>query len=449
MNENNKDIKIDTSEKNINKNIALGLIYKPISMILSYLYVPVVLSYLGDEKYGVWATVLSVLSWITLFDIGIGNGLRNKLAENLKSYDNIKIRKYVSSAYIMLTTIVMALMIATVLLFCFVNWNSFFNVGADFEDNLMVVMNTSVICMCVSFVMSICKSIYLALQKNHVTNLMGLVQQVLMLISVVALTRFTKGNLVFVAIAYGVSNLIVELLFTLKLFRINSDFIPNLKYFSHEEAKATTGLGIQFFVIQIASMVLYATDNIIITQICGPTEVTPYTTANKLFSMITAVFSIMVAPYWSAITVRKADGDLASIKKAENKMLCLWVAASMGCFVLATIFKPVIRIWLQRDMSFQQGLIPLMAIYAVVYTWNAVYSQIGNGLSLMKVSVILAVVQSIVNVAASILFGAVLGWKSVGVLLGTVVAMLISSIVMPLYVRWHLAMEMGNASKRR
>ena len=440
MNDQNKKIfKIDTSEKNINRNIVLGLVYKPISMILSYLYIPVVLAYLGDEKYGVWATVLSVLSWITLFDIGIGNGLRNKLAENFKDYDSSKIRRYVSSAYIMLTTIVMILMIISVILFSFVNWKSFFKVGQDFSDNLTVVMNISVICMCVSFVMEICKSIYLALQKNHITNLMGLVQQGVMFISVVALSKYTDGNLVFVAVAYGISNLLVELLFTLKLFKSNRDFIPNIKYFSREEAKSTTGLGIQFFIVQIAAMILYATDNIIITQICGPAQVTPYTTANKLFSMITAVFSIMIAPYWSAITVRKADGDIAGIKKAEKKMLCLWGMATVGCIFLAVIFKFVIHIWLQRDMTFQQGLVPLMAIYAIVYAWNAVYSQIGNGLSLMKISVIIAVVQSIVNVIASILFGAILGMESVGILLGTIIAMLVSSIIMPIYIKRYLA----------
>ena len=436
---NKKIIKIDTSEKNINKNIALGLVYKPLSMLLSYLYIPVALAYLGDEKYGVWATVLSVLSWISLFDIGIGNGLRNKLAENLKNYDSLKTRKYVSSAYIMLTIIVMILMIVTVALFSLINWKSFFKVEANFSDNLTIVMNISIICMCVSFVIEICKSVYLALQKNHITNLMGLVQQALMLSSVVVLKKYTNGNLVFVAIAYGISNLVVELFFTLKLFKYNRDFIPRVKYFSREEAKDTTGLGIQFFIIQIAAMILYATDNIIITQICGAVQVTPYTTANKLFSMITAVFSIMIAPYWSAITVRKVDGDIGGIKKAEKKMLRLWGMATIGCIFLIIVFKPVVHIWLQRDMTFQQGLIPLMAVYAIVYMWNAVYSQIGNGLSLMKVSVIIAIIQSIVNVIASIFLGSILGMKSVGVLLGTVIAMLVSSIVMPIYIKKYLS----------
>lgn len=436
---NDNKVKIDTSEKNINKNIALGLIYKPVSMILSYLYIPVVLAYLGDEKYGVWATVLSVLSWISLFDIGIGNGLRNKLAENFEHYDSEKTRRYVSSAYIMLSVVVGLLMIVVVTIFGFVNWNFFFKVSKDFDDNLKVVMNISVICMCISFVMSICKSIYLALQKNHITNLMGLVQQALMLASVAMLARISNSSLVYVAIAYGISNLIVEVLFTIKLFKMNADFRPNLKYFGKNEAKDTTGLGIQFFIIQIASMILYATDNVIITQICGPAEVTPYTTANKLFSMITAVFSIMIAPYWSAITVRMADNDISGIKKAKKKMQLLWGLAVAGCIALVILFKPIVRIWLHRDMVFQDGLIPLMAVYAVIYTWNAIYSQIGNGLSLMKVSVIIAVVQSTVNVVASVLFGAVFGMGTVGILLGTIVAMLISAIGMPVYVNRYLA----------
>lgn len=221
--------------------------------------------------------------------------------------------------------------------------------------------------------------------------------------------------------------------------KIKKVHIPKVKYFSREEAKDTTGLGIQFFIIQIAAMILYATDNIIITQICGPVQVTPYTTANKLFSMITAVFSIMIAPYWSAITVRKVAGDISGIKKAEKKMLRLWKMATIGCIFLIIVFKPVVHIWLQRDMTFQPGLIPLMAVYAIVYMWNAVYSQIGNGLSLMKVSVIIAIIQSLVNVIASIFFGAILGMKSVGVLLGTVIAMLVSSIVMPIYIKKYLS----------
>lgn len=111
-------MKIDLSEKNINKNIVLGVAYKPISMFLSYIYVPVALSFLGEEKYGVWATILSVLSWISLFDVGIGNGLRNKLAECFTNNDDEhSVKKYVSSAYIMLAIIVFSAMALFIVVF--------------------------------------------------------------------------------------------------------------------------------------------------------------------------------------------------------------------------------------------------------------------------------------------------------------------------------------------
>lgn len=127
------------------------------------------------------------------------------------------------------------------------------------------------------------------------------------------------------------------------------------------------------------------------------------------------------------------------LKERKRKCSFYGGVAAIGCIVLAVIFKPVVRIWLQRDMVFQRGLIPLMAVYAIIYTWNSVYSQIGNGLSLMRFSVIIAVVQSVVNVIASILFGAVFEMGTVGILLGTVVAMLISAVGMPIYVNEYLS----------
>ena len=59
------------------------MMLKPVSMILSLMYTPILLNYLGNEKYGLWATLLSVINWVNYFDVGIGNGLRNLLAKEL------------------------------------------------------------------------------------------------------------------------------------------------------------------------------------------------------------------------------------------------------------------------------------------------------------------------------------------------------------------------------
>ena len=55
----------------ISNMIASG-VCKPLSMIISYIYVPIALDYLGVEKYGIWSTILTILSWISYLDIEIG-----------------------------------------------------------------------------------------------------------------------------------------------------------------------------------------------------------------------------------------------------------------------------------------------------------------------------------------------------------------------------------------
>lgn len=71
------------NDKRLYKNIGINVILKPLTMLLSMIYIPVLLDYLGDEKYGVWATISAFVNWFSVFDIGIGNGMRNKLAESL------------------------------------------------------------------------------------------------------------------------------------------------------------------------------------------------------------------------------------------------------------------------------------------------------------------------------------------------------------------------------
>ena len=87
-------------------NIVAMLGVKGLSMLISFLYVPLLLNSMDSENYGVWLTLTSLVSWVAIFDIGLGNGLRNKLAEALARNDELLGRKYVSTAYITIFSVV-------------------------------------------------------------------------------------------------------------------------------------------------------------------------------------------------------------------------------------------------------------------------------------------------------------------------------------------------------
>lgn len=96
----------------IKKNVFFSFILKGLSLILGLLYLPLILSYISKESYGVWLTLSSVIGWLAFFDIGLGNGLRNKFTESVAKKKIILAKTYVSTTYAVLTIITSILFIS-------------------------------------------------------------------------------------------------------------------------------------------------------------------------------------------------------------------------------------------------------------------------------------------------------------------------------------------------
>ncbi|MBQ5689942.1 MAG: hypothetical protein IIV24_00450, partial [Alistipes sp.] len=67
--------------KALKKNVYIMMLIRGLSFLISFLYVPLLYGALDTNSYGVWLTLTSLVAWVAMFDIGLGNGLRNKLAE--------------------------------------------------------------------------------------------------------------------------------------------------------------------------------------------------------------------------------------------------------------------------------------------------------------------------------------------------------------------------------
>ena len=104
-----KDSTIRT--KRAKQNILAMFAIKGVGLLISFLYIPLLLHTLNTVDYGVWLTLTSIVSWISFFDIGLGNGLRNKLCEAISINDIQKARELVSTAYVSLVTFVVFLIL--------------------------------------------------------------------------------------------------------------------------------------------------------------------------------------------------------------------------------------------------------------------------------------------------------------------------------------------------
>src|SRR4051812_7995739 len=118
------------------KNIITSFIIKGFSIILSLAFVPLTVSYVNPLRYGIWLALSSIIGWFSYFDIGFGNGLRNKFAESVakKEYDRARI--YVSTTYAVIAALAIVCIFIFVFVNPFINWTKILNAPAGMAKEL-------------------------------------------------------------------------------------------------------------------------------------------------------------------------------------------------------------------------------------------------------------------------------------------------------------------------
>ena len=114
--------------QNLKKNIVASFVLKAISIILSLIKVPILLAYLNSEKYGVWLTIASILDWMSIFDLGLGHGFRNRFAEAIALNDQDKAKGLVSTAYTSMSVIMLSVFLIAVTIILILNWGKILNI---------------------------------------------------------------------------------------------------------------------------------------------------------------------------------------------------------------------------------------------------------------------------------------------------------------------------------
>ena len=412
-----------TRTKVVKLHISLTFVYKVLAVGLSYLLVPLTINYLDIEQYGIWMTLLSVMSWVVFFDIGLGNGLRNKLTEAF-SVNDIKLAKtYVSTAYIAISFISLIFFVILLVILPFTNWTKVFNTTSVNNAELLKLVFVVGFLFLFNFVMSLCNQMFYDYQKSSLIAIKQVLLNLIALILIYILIHYTSGRLLYLGACYGMSMILSNIVLVFYFLKKHKEVIPALKWVDLSRIREIATLGIKFFIIQIAALVIFATDNMIITQVLGPAEVTPYNIVFKLFSVITIGHGIVIAPLWSAYTEAYAKGDIKWIRNALRKLNMLMIPIMVCVLILIVFARGIINIWIGSHVDFHESLVVFMGLYILVSVWNRIYSIFLNGIGHLKLPMITSFFAALINIPLSIYFATTLQLGSSGVILGTIVCL--------------------------
>ena len=192
-------------------------------------------------------------------------------------------------------------------------------------------------------------------------------------------------------------------------------------------------LGVQFFVIQIAVIVIYQTTNIVIAQVSGPADVTVYNIAFKYFSIAMLVFGIIMGPFWSAFTDAFASVDYAWMKRTEARLRMVALAGLALIIIMIAASAAVYRLWIGEAVQVRWSVSVVVAIYVATNIWNMLYSMLLNGMGKIRLQLYVSLLGTALNIPLAIALGRVFGIE--GVVLSSILLNLISAIYAPIQVK--------------
>lgn len=418
----------------IQKNIVLSLAFKGISILISLVIVPLTLDYLSPTEYGVWLTLSSIMTWINLFDIGLGNGLRNKLTEALTLGDRKKGQNLVSTTFALLTIIIGIIIILFVIINPFLDWAKILNTNIESANKLNMIVLVVLVFFCFQFVFKTVGTVFISDQKPAANDFLGAISSILSFFAIVILTKFTQGSLLYVAIVFSALPALVFLTTYFIIFNSKYKFLkPGFKTIEWSYTKDLMNLGVQFFILQIGGIVLYFTGNIIVAQVFSPYEVTVYNIAYKYANIISMICLIIITPLWSAATEAFHLKDWQWFKSVEKRMLRLYLLITFGSIILVTLSNWFYHLWIGNTIQIPFTLTIVMIIYNLLFVLSSIYIYMLNGIGKIRLQLWSSIIEIAITVPLCVILARRIGIE--GVAIGMIVMILFRTIWAPIQFR--------------
>ena len=332
----------------VKKNIAVSLVLKCISILVSLQVVPLTIGYVNPTKYGIWLTLSSIIAWLSYFDLGFAHGFRNRFAEAKAKGDMKLAKEYVSTRY--------AVLFFTTML------------TAD--------------------------------QKPALASLISTSGQVLAFACVYVLTKTTKGSLSALAVSFSAIPCLFLLIVSIIVYQTKKYKIvaPSLRDVRFSLVRSVVGLGGQFFVVMFSMLFIFQLTNIILSRVQGPEAVTQYNIAYKYFNVLNMAANIILTPFWSAFTDAYIKRDYNWMRGTLEKLEKLWLLCIPILVLMVLSSDLLYKFWIGDSVAVSFSLSFCMAIYVLCQTGGNMYMFLINGTSKIRLQLIIYLSFALVSI---------------------------------------------------
>jgi O-antigen/teichoic acid export membrane protein len=408
------------------------------SIIVGFITLPLTLRYLGTERYGLWVTITSFTSLLVFADLGLGQGLVNGISSAEGKDQRSTATHLVASAFYMLVLVAAVLGGVFAALYPVVPWDEVFNVrtaSASAVAGPAVAVLVAMTLVGIPFGLVI--RIRQGFQESFIANFWMAVGSVVSLAALVIVISL-GGDLPWLVFAFMWGPVAASFLNIASMLRARPWLLPRPRHVTLSRGRQLLSLGLLFFIVQVAGVVGYQTDNIVIARIVDAAAVTQFAVPMRLFMLIPAVAGFIVYPLWPAYREALARGDHRWFRRTVRWSLVLSAGTGVGLSVfLALIATPVIHVWAGRNVTPSASLVIALGAYSTLFTVSTAVAMFLYAVEAVGFLAASSVVFVILNLGFSIALTRTIGVP--GPAWGSVIAMAPTLVAQLIYVRWRMS----------
>lgn len=410
--------------KTISKNAIIGVAMQIIALICSFGVRTAFIYILSQEYLGVNGLFSSILSYLSLAELGVGTGISVFLYKPLAENDQERIKSlmaFYKKCYIIIGIIITVVGLALIPFLDYL-------VSGDLPEDLNLV---AVYCLFLlnsssTYFFSYRSSLLIADQKDYLVSVITQIFTIARDVILLAILILIKSYYI-----YLVGQIITNLLMYGYIYLKTNKMYPYLKEKNYtpltKEEKHKIYVNVSSLMIyKLAGIVLSSSDNIIISSMIDITAVAILSNYTLITNSVKTIVRKVSDSFTATIANYKECG--ASIDKQEEVFRCAYIIVfccyAMCSVCLSIFFNKVIMLWIGENYLFDTAIVLVIVFYfflegigQLTYSYRTTYK-------LFNESRFAPVMAAIINIVLSILFAYL--WGVFGVLLATPIARLLT-----------------------
>ena len=417
-----------------------------VAILTTLVTVPLTKIYLGDERYGLWLTISSIIAMLGFADLGLGNGLLTAITQAHGRNDRGLARRCVASALFTLCGISagMALLFAAV--YPWVPWAAVFNVHTDLaRAEAGPAMAVFAVLFFVNIPLGVVNRVQMGYQEGFVNSIWTAAGNLLGLAAVVTAVKL-QATLPVLVLAMAGGQTLELLLNSLYLFGFKARWLrPRWRDWSWETARPMLHTGFYFLVLQVAVSLAMTSDRIVASRLPGGAAAVPaYAVPYMMFGMVLMVLGMVLSPLWPAYGEAIARGDGGWVRRTlvRSTLLAGVLAAAAGA-VLVLWGTPILYLWVRETHPPSFVLLLGLAVWTVLSAMGSAVAMFLNGVNAIRQQAAVALSFGVVGIVLKYAFSQRYGVA--GIAWGSVVAYATITVPYVVVLIFQLLREMADA----